>query len=249
MSEEALVYSKILKRQKVKEDSEEEEIKDGKEESKGEDDMQLDFEIVAPCESFFHSIKMLIQKLCDEQKYDVSGLADALIGQVSLGSLPVTSLGFDMDKKYADLDDENFEKMKYKLNNDRDVYGITTVIDFKNREDKQYLEDIYGYVMYKAKKNLKKDDLKKFIGILNSKKVGLFINERFLNLPVKLIPDLLRGLIDDINFTKQQDDVEDPSAYDFDYFLGMAKLSTDGLYYKPEEERFVDKAMVKFTFS
>lgn len=193
---------------------------------------------------------MLLSQLCDDQKYDISGLADALIAQQSLGSLPVTTLGFDLDKKYAKLNDEEFEKMRIKHNNGRDVYGITTVIDFSNREEKPFLEDIYGYIMMRAKKHLDKADLKKFISILSLKnKVALFINERYLNLPTTLIPSLLRSIPEDIEFTQKQDDVADPSIYDFDYFLGMAKLSQDGLYYKAEEEKFVAGSTVKFEFS
>lgn len=191
---------------------------------------------------------MLVLQLCDDQKFDVSGLADALIAQQSLGSLPVTSLGFNLDEKYANLTDEEFEKMRVKHNNERDVYGITSVIDFSNRENKQCLEDIYGYVMYKARKQLDKEKLKKFINILSNKKVALFINERYLNLPIKLVPMLLKSIPDDIEFTKQQDDIADPSVYDFDYFLGFAKLSADDKFYKAEEERFIENSLISFKF-
>ena len=247
MSEEEIAFNQILqKRQKVKENSDEEEEKN--QDSDSDENINAEFELVAPWESFFHSIKMLIQGLWDDQKYDSSGLADALIEQQSLGSLPVTNLGFNLDEKYKDLDDKEFEKMRIKHNNDRDVYGITTVIDFSNRDDKKYLDEIYGYLMYKAKKNLAKDQLKKFISILNNKKVALFINERYLNLPVNLIPTLLRGVVEDIDFTKQQDDVPDPSVYNFDYFLGIAKLSNDDLYYKAEEEKFIESSIVNFKY-
>ena len=246
-SEEEIAFNHIVnKRQKVKEEEQEE-----PEEEKDSEDgsLNLDFELVAPWESFFHSIKMLTQQLCDDQKFDVSGLADALIAQQSLGSLPVTSLGFNLDEKYKNLNDVEFEKMRIKHNNDRDVYGITTVINFSKREGKKFLEDIYGYIMFRAKKSLEKDKLKKFIAIMNSKKIGLFINERYLNLPVQLIPNLLRGLVDDIEFTKQQDDVDDPEDYDFDYFLGIAKWSANDLYYKVEEERLVEGSSLSFKFS
>mmetsp|Transcript_13967 Transcript_13967/g.12349 ORF Transcript_13967/g.12349 Transcript_13967/m.12349 type:complete len:248 (+) Transcript_13967:132-875(+) len=247
MSEEEIAFNKIVqKRQKVKENSDEE---DKDQDSGSEDDLDAEFELVAPCESFFHTIKMLTQNLCDEQKYDVSGLSDALIEQQSLGSLPVTDLGFNLDEKFRLLNDKEFEKMRIKHNNERDVFGITTVINFSNREGKQFLEDIYGHLMYKAKKCLDKENLRKFISILNNKKVALFINERFLNLPVRLVPDLLRGVITDINFTKEQDDVPNPSDYNFDYFLGIAKLSTDDLYYKAEEEKFIEKSIVSFKFA
>ena len=192
---------------------------------------------------------MLIQKLCDDQKYDVSGLADALIEQQSLGSLPVTTLGFNLEEKYSGLDDKEFEKVRIQHNNERDVYGITSVINFSKREDKAFLEDIYGYIMYRAKKHLDKVQLKKFISILNTKKIGLFINERYMNLPVNLVPNLLRGIIEDINFTKEQDDIEDPTDFNFDYFLGIAKLSTEDLFYKAEEEKFINNSILSFKFT
>jgi len=192
---------------------------------------------------------LLIQQLCDEQKYDISGLADALIEQQSLGSVSVSSLGFDLENKYGHLNDTEFEKMRIKHNNDRDVYGITTVINFSKRENKRFLEDIYSYIMYRAKKHLDKDQLKKFISILSNKKIALFINERYMNLPIMVIPKILKGIPEDIEFTKQQDDIADPADFDFDYFLGIAKLSSNDLYYKAEEERFINNSIISFKFT
>lgn len=161
----------------------------------------------------------------------------------------MSSLGFDLDEKYAHLNDAEFEKVKIKHNNDRDVYGITTVINFSKREKKPFLEEIYSYIMYRARTGLDKDQVKRFINILSTKKIGLFINERYLNLPFNIMPQLLKGLPSDIEFTKKQDDVEDPSDYNFDYFLGIAKISDDDLYYKQEEERFISNATLSFRFT
>ena len=185
----------------------------------------------------------------DEQQYDVSGLSDALIEQQSLGSLIVSALDFDLEQKYAKLNDKEFEKMRIKHNNDRDVYGITTVINFSNRKSHPYLEEIYNYLTNQAKKHVKKDEFKQFIDMLKTNKIGLFINERYMNLPDILTPKVLKSIPEDIEFTKKQDDIDDPSVYDFDYFLGIAKWSTDNLYYKPEEERFIDHASFSFNFS
>lgn len=103
--------------------------------------------------------------------------------------------------------------------------------------------------MYKAKKNLDKSKFKHFNALISGKKIGLFINERYLNLPLKLVPELLRSLPEDIEFTKKQEDVAVPADYDFDYFLGIAKLSAQDLFYKPEEERFVRNSTINFKFS
>ena len=135
----------------------------------------------------------------------------------------VSALDFDLEQKYAKLNDKEFEKMRIKHNNDRDVYGITTVINFSNRKSHPYLEEIYNYLTNQAKKHVKKDEFKQFIDMLKTNKIGLFINERYMNLPDILTPKVLKSIPEDIEFTKKQDDIDDPSVYNFDYFLGIAK--------------------------
>lgn len=55
--------------------------------------------------------------------------------------------------------------------------------------------------------------------LLNGDRIGLLINERFLNIPVKIADPLLTSLSDEINKVKQND-----KSYDFDYFLMICKL-------------------------
>jgi len=44
--------------------------------------------------------------------------------------------------------------------------------------------------------------------ILNKKNVGLYLNERLINLPImELVPQLHQQIPDDIKFTKKQDDI------------------------------------------
>lgn len=59
--------------------------------------------------------------------------------------------------------------------------------------------------------------------IIEKNNVGLFINERFANLPLILIPELLKNIPEDIEFTQTCDDVQNLKEYKFDYLINISK--------------------------
>ena len=59
--------------------------------------------------------------------------------------------------------------------------------------------------------------------IIEKNNVGLFINERFANLPLILIPELLKNIPEDIEFTQTCDDVQNLQEYKFDYLINISK--------------------------
>lgn len=44
-------------------------------------------------------------------------------------------------------------------------------------------------------------------------------------MPPKIVPDLHAQLPDDIEFTKEQDDIDDPKEFDYDYLLVLTKFT------------------------
>ena len=68
-----------------------------------------------------------------------------------------------------------------------------------------------------------------FETILKSGKqnVGLLLNERMINLPYLLVPQLHEALPEDIKFTKKQDDVEDPREFDYHYLLVISRYTIE----------------------
>lgn len=107
--------------------------------------------------------------------------------------------------------------------------------------------------------------------------VGLLLNERFINLPYILVPQLHDSLPEDLKFTKRQDDIEDPKEFDYQYLLVISRYSIENarskkiqaaaaqankrmrlttpsttgeekLYYKAEDELFLRHAEVSFSF-
>lgn len=65
----------------------------------------------------------------------MSGLADQVVGCVSIGSCIASSLdpNPEEDPKYKDLNDDAFNKVLSKLNATRDVYGFTTILSLTRR--------------------------------------------------------------------------------------------------------------------
>lgn len=62
--------------------------------------------------------------------------------------------------------------------------------------------------------------------ISSSKRIGLLINERFVNLPVKIADPLLTSLQTELNRMAKRD-----PSYDFEYYVIICKL------YKPKSQK------------
>jgi hypothetical protein len=61
--------------------------------------------------------------------------------------------------------------------------------------------------------------------IFKKKNVGLLLNERLVNMPFLLVPELHGAIPEDIKFTKKQDDIEDPREFDYEYLLVITRFT------------------------
>lgn len=111
---------------------------------------------------------------------------------------------------------------------------------------------MYQLVSEELKKNANNDTQNKFNQILNSSnKIGLLINERFVNIPSKISHPMLNSLHDEINRMKKKND-----SYNFDYYLMISKIwkekgSNDNKmgFSNEEEEIFHKNCFSSFSFS
>ena len=90
----------------------------------------------------------------------------------------------------------------------------------------------------------------------------MLLNERFVNLPLDVVPEMHRALPDDLKFTKKQDDIKDPREFDYEYLLVISRFTRENkkkgkgkqesagerLYYKYEDEVMSKGAEVCFEF-
>lgn len=60
---------------------------------------------------------------------------------------------------------------------------------------------------------------------MQSKNVGLLLVERVINLPADIVPSLHTELPDDLEFTRAQDDIEDPKEFNYKYLLVLSRFT------------------------
>jgi protein BCP1 len=109
------------------------------------------------------------------------------------------------------------------MNQKRDVYGVTTILSLSRNKDKeQFLGQIFKYVVKNTESHADGSKLK---SLISSKNVGLLVNERLVNIPALAVPNMHAQLPDDLSFTKEQDDIEDPKEFNYDYLLVLSKFT------------------------
>ncbi|RLN66608.1 hypothetical protein BBP00_00002108 [Phytophthora kernoviae] len=162
--------------------------------------VSVDFLFSDPREAHFHSVKQfLLAYLPPSQPFDVSGLANAVVGQVTAGTM-VCVEGED------------------------DVYGFITALNLKSFTQETSVQQILQYVTKKCPNS----ELPRLQQILNTKNVGLVLNERMVNLPYQLVPAVHSALHEDIEWAIENEDTEElRNSFKMDYFLILATCTEE----------------------
>ncbi|KAG3206498.1 hypothetical protein PC128_g692 [Phytophthora cactorum] len=162
--------------------------------------VNVNFLFSDPREAHFHSVKQfLLAYLPPTQPFDVSGLANAIVGQVTAGTM-VCVEGED------------------------DVYGFITALNLRSFADETSIQQVLQYVTKKCPSA----ELPKLQQILNTKNVGLLLNERMVNLPYQLVPALHSALHEDIEWAIQNEDTEElRNSFEMDYFLILSTCTEE----------------------
>lgn len=184
------------------EDSDEDMEDAGQEAAASADGRSVNVEFVFsdPKEAHFHSVKQfLLAYMPPTQPFDVSGLADAIVNQVTTGTM-VCVEGED------------------------DVYGFITALSLQRYANAASVQQILQYVAKKCPPA----ELAQLQQILNTKSVGLVVNERMVNLPYQLVPAIHSALHEDIEWAIENEDTPELRAsFKFDYFLLLASCSVE----------------------
>ncbi|KAF7922651.1 hypothetical protein EAE99_007228 [Botrytis elliptica] len=164
--------------------------------SDGEDILNVDFEWFNFREIDFHGVKSLIRQLfdVDSQLLDLSGLADEVVAQDTIGST-------------VKVDGEG-----------TDAYAFMTVLNVHcgNREGgglSPAVSGLKGYLESQVKEGGRLQRV-----LRGEEHVGLLLAERLINVPAEVAPPMYGMLVDEVEAA-----VEDKEPYAFEYYLVVSR--------------------------
>ncbi|GLV44470.1 uncharacterized protein CBL_10274 [Carabus blaptoides fortunei] len=205
--------------------------------------LEADFEGRNPDASDFHGIQQLLKQLFLKAHINLTQLSDMIIAQQGIGSVLKQSMDDDDDE---DEDDDS---------NSNDVFGITTIINLTANNENECVKQLFEALKTLAQKHASKEIEEQLNSILtnDNKKLGLLLNERFINIPAKIADPLMDSLQNEIERIAKKN-----PSYNFDYFLMICKTykqlnkekKDEGiLFINAEEEIFAKASDVSFEFS
>ncbi|CAD6448531.1 2471f0fd-7df2-4cc5-b40e-c8b6f5c8c521 [Sclerotinia trifoliorum] len=173
--------------------------------SDGEDILNVDFEWFNFREIDFHGVKSLIRQLfdVDSQLLDLSGLADEVVKQGTIGStVKVDGEGTDA---YAFMTVLNLHR------------GNVSEGDKGEKEVGDAVRGLRGYLASQAKEGGLLQRVVGGGGQLGGD-VGVVLAERLINVPAEVAPPMYGMLVDELEAA-----VEDGEPYDFAYYLVVSR--------------------------
>ncbi|KAK4875512.1 hypothetical protein RN001_011934 [Aquatica leii] len=215
-------------------------------ESENDSNFSMDEEIQADFEGRnlegqdFNGIRQLLRQLFLKEHVDVTQLSDMLIAQEGVGSVLKQSWNEDDD------DDDDDDTLTEAL----DVFGVTSVLNLSAHQETPVVLQLFELVQRITKQNDEATKNKISTILEGSNKLGLLINERFINLPPKISDPLFTSLQAEISRMEKRD-----PSYKFDYLVLICKIykpkgeKSNIIFSNAEEEMFENEAEVSIEYN
>ncbi|CAE7221868.1 bcp1 [Symbiodinium microadriaticum] len=225
------------------------------EREKQADTFQVDFEFYDPEESDFHSVReLLCTGVLRSADLDFSGLADSIVEQVNIGTT-VKSGGEEEGSEKSEDEGAGEDE-----DEDAALCGFLTCLNLHQFSEKDWRKGLVSLLETKAQSAGigVSEKLKKFVSA--DTQPGLLVSERFVNLPLELVPMLHKAVLEDIRWSQSTEHCpsEERPFYFFTHFLLLARCHAaetgspvDGrtvAFARPEDEAFARTASLAFSF-
>ncbi|KAL9232039.1 hypothetical protein vseg_007187 [Gypsophila vaccaria] len=210
------------------------------EEETNEEVVQADFAFFDPKPNNFHGVKTLLQSYLDDKQWDISGFADIIIAQTTVGSVV----------RIEDDEDEG-------------LFAFLTALNLGRYKNHQCIAEIKDYLLKVCPEDGPTGKLKALLED-QAEDVGLVVSQRVTNLPPQLLPHLYDALFDEISWATEDEPTEDlRKSFRFKHFVLVTKLykkiahnkkgsstssDEDVIYVKAEDELFHQLCSWSFTF-
>ncbi|KAK3016928.1 hypothetical protein RJ639_006917, partial [Escallonia herrerae] len=208
--------------------------------------VQADFAFFDPKPSDFHGVKILLQTYLDEKQWDVSGFADLILGQTTVGTVIKVEDDED-DGVYSVVTALNLGRYKA-----RNKFCTISLSQPAANHDHKCIEEIKEFLRKSCKEEDIMNNLRSYLGE-QAQDVGLLISQRVVNLPPQLLPPMYDALFDEVSWATEDEPTEElRNSFCFKYYLLISRIykhkSADQqkrqksdeaiVYVKPEDEIF-----------
>ncbi len=122
------------------------------------EDVPVELNFIDPTEAYFQAVRYYLINLLDGESFNVGDLADAIITQVKVGTLVVN-------------EGETPE--------DKNVLAFASILPLAIHGKRESLKSICKYCVSKASDALSAEEAASFRKIVETKKLGVLINERY----------------------------------------------------------------------
>ena len=153
--------------------------------------------------TYFHTIKTFLKPIFEYENVSMSELADLILTQLEVGSVIKTELEEDTGNENVDL------------------FALITILNMKFYKEKEVIKQMKNYLKEKIEKFATEENKIVAKNILETEKIGFFINERAVNLPMPLTPPLLNMVKDDIDGYNLE--TIGCNKFEFDYVCMVSK--------------------------
>lgn len=162
--------------------------------------IDITFEFKDPNPEFYHSVRSMLRGFLPQSPVDQSALADSIAGTTEIGTMVVQ------------------EEMT-------DLFGLMTMVNLGMHRDLAFVQQIRAYLIDKCPSG-KAARLKTLLENRESA-CAILVNERMVNLPPQLVPQMHGSLCQDITWARENaEDEADELEQAFDYVVVVAPCST-----------------------
>eukprot|EP00850_Spirogloea_muscicola_P016229 SM000130S27116 [mRNA] locus=s130:216772:219735:- [translate_table: standard] len=215
----------------------------------GQELIAVDVEFHDPAPPDFHGIKALLRNYLDDAPvWDLSGFADIIVAQRTVGSV-VKTAGEDSP------------------------IGVISILSPERYREKQCMKDLQSFLRKKCGGKPEAAGLEA-LWAAGRPNVGLLVCERVLNAPADILPPLYQGLFDEVGWAIEDEPKPLRAFFRFEKYLiltrmykelrklvepasrlkgkrlkrEMEKAERDFVYIKPEDEIFHKLSSWSFSF-
>ncbi|XP_052186176.1 protein BCCIP homolog isoform X3 [Diospyros lotus] len=145
--------------------------------------IQADFAFFDPKSDDFHGVKGLLMTYLDHREWDISGFADLILSQTTVGTI-------------------------VKTEEEDTPYSVVTALNLGRYKDHKCIKELTDFLLKVCKDKDILGNLRSFFKE-QMQSVGLLVSQRVVNLPPQLLPPLYDALFDEISWATEDERTEE----------------------------------------